>query len=142
MKDLLELRNEIDVIDKTIVELFQKRMEICEDVARFKIENGRKVFDKEREQSKISTLGDMANSEFNRHGIEELFQQIMSVSRKRQYQLLEEHGTSGRLPFIPVDDIDRNNIRVVYQGVEGAYSHAAMCAYFGGLNPSSANNCK
>ncbi len=131
MKDLLELRNEIDVIDKTIVELFQKRMEICEDVARFKIENGRKVFDKEREQSKIATLGGMANSEFNRHGIEELFQQIMSVSRKRQYQLLEEHGTSGRLPFIPVDDIDRNNIRVVYQGVEGAYSHAAMRAYFG-----------
>ena len=30
-----------------------------------------------------------------------------------------------------MDDIDRTNIRVVYQGVEGAYSHAAMRAYFG-----------
>ena len=38
---------------------------------------------------------------------------------------------AGRLPFIAVDDIERENIRVVYQGVEGAYSHAAMRAYFG-----------
>lgn len=73
----------------------------------------------------------MAHNEFNRHGIHELFSQIMSISRKLQYQLLEQNGAAGRLPFIAVDDIERENIRVVYQGVEGAYSHAAMKAYFG-----------
>jgi chorismate mutase/prephenate dehydratase len=131
MKDLLELRDDIDKIDREIVALFEERMSISEDVAKFKIANGRKVFDKEREQAKLATVKSLAHSEFNRHGVEELFQQIMSMSRKLQYQLLTESGATGRLPFIAVDDIERENIRVVYQGVEGAYSHAAMCTYFG-----------
>ncbi len=136
MKDLLELRDEIDVIDRSIVELFEKRMQVSADVARYKIENGKKVFDKQREHQKISSLTAMASNDFNKHGVEELFQQIMSMSRKLQYQMLEENGISGRLPFFPIDDLDRENIRVVYQGVEGAYSHAAMCAYFGPDVPS------
>lgn len=131
MRDLLELRDEIDRIDKNIVALFEERMQISDEVARYKIANGKKVFDKEREQSKLATLSALAHNEFNRHGIRELFQQIMSISRKLQYQLLEQHGASGRLPFIAVDDIEREKIRVVFQGVEGAYSHAAMCQYFG-----------
>ena len=34
--DLLELRNEIDEIDQNIVELYEKRMEICNDVMGYK----------------------------------------------------------------------------------------------------------
>lgn len=131
MKDLLELRDQIDAIDEKIVELFEERMQISKDVATYKIANGKKVFDKDREHAKLKTLAGLTHNDFNQHGIQELFQQIMSMSRKLQYQLLAEHGGSGRLPFIAVDDIDRENIRVVYQGVEGAYSHAAMRAYFG-----------
>lgn len=131
MKDLLELREEIDKVDKQIVALFEERMQISEDVAKYKIANGKKVFDKDRERSKLETLKGLADNDFNRHGIEELFQQIMSMSRKLQYQLLTENGAAGRLPFIAVDDIERENVRVVYQGVEGAYSHAAMREYFG-----------
>ncbi|MDY3249705.1 MAG: prephenate dehydratase [Candidatus Choladocola sp.] len=131
MKDLLELREQIDKIDREIVSLFEERMQISEDVAKYKIANGRKVFDRERERTKLETLRSMAHSDFNRHGVDELFQQIMSMSRKLQYQLLAENGAAGRLPFIAVDDIERKDIRVVYQGVEGAYSHAAMREYFG-----------
>lgn len=131
MRDLLELRDEIDEIDRGLVALFEKRMAISEEVARYKIANGKKVFDKERERSKLETLTGLVEDDFNKHGVYELFQQIMSISRKKQYQLLEAHGASGRLPFIAVDDIDRENIRVIYQGVEGAYSHAAMREFFG-----------
>lgn len=131
MRDLMELRDQIDEIDQQIVRLFEERMDICQEVAEFKIANGRKVFDKDREHAKLNTLTGLAHSEFNRHGIKELFQQIMSMSRKLQYQLLAKNGAAGRLPFIAVDDIERENIRVVYQGVEGAYSHAAMRTYFG-----------
>ena len=131
MRDLLELRDEIDEIDRDLVALFEKRMAISEEVARYKIANGKKVFDKERERSKLETLTSLTDNDFNKHGVYELFQQIMSISRKKQYQLLEAHGASGRLPFIAVDDIDRKNIRVIYQGVEGAYSHAAMREFFG-----------
>ncbi len=131
MRDLMELRDQIDEIDQQIVRLFEERMDICQEVAEFKIANGRKVFDKDREHAKLNTLTGLAHNDFNRHGIKELFQQIMSMSRKLQYQLLAKNGAAGRLPFIAVDDIERKNIRVVYQGVEGAYSHAAMRTYFG-----------
>ena len=43
--DLLELRKEIDEIDAQIVELFEKRMKIAEDVAAYKMESGKRVFD-------------------------------------------------------------------------------------------------
>ncbi len=131
MKDLQELRAEIDDIDEKIEDLYQRRMKVSEEVAEYKIENGQKVYDKEREKSKLEKLTSKADSDFNRHGIRELFSMIMAMSRKLQYQRLEKHGVSGRLPFIQVEDIERDNIRVVYQGVEGAYSHAAMLAYFG-----------
>ena len=96
MKNLLELRDEIDVIDKQIVALYQQRMQIAAEVAEYKIETGKKVFDKDREMEKLATLSALGDSAFNRHGIRELFEQIMSISRKRQYQLmtdlLKAHG--------------------------------------------------
>ena len=51
--DLLQLRDELDGIDKQIVELYEKRMEVCGQVAAYKIETGKRVFDKEREQQKL-----------------------------------------------------------------------------------------
>ena len=41
MENLLELRNEIDAIDKEIVGLFQKRMKISSEVAEYKISTGK-----------------------------------------------------------------------------------------------------
>lgn len=131
MLDLGKMRDEIDVIDSEIVRLFEKRMKICENVAQFKIETGKPVFDKSREQDKLKTLGSKAGSEFNRCGVEELFQQIMSISRKRQYQLLQENGIEEPSDFTKIDFINKENVTVVYQGVEGAYSYGAMKTFFG-----------
>jgi len=129
--DLLELRDQIDVIDKEIVRLYEERMDICKQVAEYKIENGKQVFDKEREKQKINKVKSLTHNDFNSHGIEELFQQIMSMSRKLQYGLLDEHGASGKLPFIEIDRFDLKKARVVFQGAEGSYSQAAMFRYFG-----------
>ena len=73
----------------------------------------------------------MTHTDFNRHGIAELFGQIMSMSRKLQYQLLTEKGVLGHLPFIAMDKLETERVRVVFQGAEGAYSEAAMKQYFG-----------
>lgn len=129
--DLLQLRDEIDVIDKQIVELYEKRVNICKRVAEYKIENGKKVFDRVREEEKIRKVKALTTSDFTSRAVEELFEQIMSVSRKLQYQILAEHGSSGRLPFMGVDSLDDGKVRVVFQGAEGAYSQAAMVQYFG-----------
>ena len=129
--DLLELREQIDAIDKQIVELYEQRMEICGRVAEYKIETGKKVFDRQREMEKLAKVKSLTHNEFNSHGVEELFEQIMSMSRKLQYQLLAQHGSLGKLPFIGVDELETCRARVVFQGAEGAYSQAAMTQYFG-----------
>ena len=129
--DLLELRGQIDEIDRQLVELYEKRMDISRQVAEYKIETGKKVFDKEREEQKIAAVKALAHNEFNRHGVEELFEQIMSISRKLQYRILTEHGNMAKLPFIGVEELDTKKARVVFPGAEGAYTQAAMQKYFG-----------
>ena len=129
--DLQELRKEIDEIDEQIVALYEKRMDISSQVADFKIQNGKKVFDKEREGEKLRKVQSMTHNEFNSLGIRDLFEQIMSMSRKLQYKKLAEQGAGGRLPFIGVDSLEPGKARVVFQGAEGAYSQMAMLRYFG-----------
>lgn len=129
--DLQKLREEIDKIDKQIVNLYESRMDICKKVAEYKIETGKKVFDRVREEEKIRKVKALTSDEFNSRAVEELFEQIMSVSRKLQYKLLAEHGSIGRLPFMGVDTLQEGKVRVVFQGAEGAYSQAAMVQYFG-----------
>lgn len=129
--DLSELRKDIDEIDSQIVELYERRMDVSKKVAQYKIENGKKVFDKEREIEKIKKVKSLTHNDFNSHGIEELFEQIMSMSRKLQYGLLDENGAAGKLPFIAVDSLDTGKARVVFQGADGAYSQAAMVRFFG-----------
>lgn len=130
-KDLGELRGRIDEIDEQIVRLYEERMDVCRGVAEYKIANGKKVFDRAREEEKISKVKLLTHTDFTRQGIEELFEQIMSMSRKMQYQMLTESGSIGRLPFMEVDRLDTRNARIVFQGAEGSYSQAAMQQYFG-----------
>lgn len=129
--DLSELRERLDLIDAQIVELYEQRMDICAQVAEYKIKTGRKVFDRQRETEKLNKVKTLTHNEFNSHGVQELFEQIMSMSRKLQYQLLSQHGSLGKLPFIGVDRLDVSQARVVFQGAEGSYSQAAMLQYFG-----------
>ena len=131
MASLEELRVKLDEIDDQIAGLYEQRMEVCAEVGEYKIKAGRKVFDRQREQEKLADVASKVNGEFNRKGIQELYQQLMSMSRKLQYQQLVEAGALGRLPFIRIDDLDKKNARVVFQGTEGAYSQAAMHQFFG-----------
>ena len=130
MINLQECRDEIDKIDSEIIRLFEQRMKVAEDVAEYKIRTGKKVLDPERERQKLETLRGKAHGEFNQLGAQELFQQIMAISRKRQYQLLTEHGVEDDEKLEMVDKLPLNNVTVVFQGVEGAYSYAAMREYF------------
>ena len=130
MRSLEELRNELDRIDPQIIQLYEERMSVCEEVGEIKIEEGRKVFDRNREQQKLAQVTREAKDPFYKKGLTELFEQLMSQSRKLQYQLLTKKGALGRLPFIGVEELDWKNSRVVFQGTDGAYSQAAMHKFF------------
>ncbi len=129
--DLLKIREQLDVMDKEIVELFEKRMELCKEVAKSKIGTGKKVLDKEREAQKIEAVTQLASNDFNKKSVQELFKQIMSMSRKLQYQTMAESGMGWEIPFRVVNEITKENVKVVYQGVPGAYSYEATYDYFG-----------
>ncbi len=131
MRDLVDSRKEIDEIDKSIVELFEKRMKVCHDVAEYKLQNGKPVLDRQRELDKIAKLKAMAQDNFYGHGVEELFEQIMAMSRKMQYKLLNEEGVNNDIGFDIVSEIPKKDVTVVYQGIPGAYSQQASVEYFG-----------
>lgn len=131
MLDLMKIREELDQLDAQLVELLETRLRLCEDVAAFKIETGKAVLDRERENQKLAKAEELAHGEFNKTCSRELFEQIMAMSRRLQYGLLNKSGKGVSFPFEAVDDIPKEGCRVVYQGVEGAYSQAAMFQYFG-----------
>ena len=131
MPTLEELREKLDQVDDQIVELYEQRSKLTEEVGEYKIRNGIKVFDRQREHDKLQNVAAKATTDFNKKGIREIFEQLMSISRKKQYQQLVEAGALGRLPFIQVDSLHAEHARIVFPGTEGAYSQAAMQDYFG-----------
>lgn len=132
IKDLSEIRKEIDEVDKEIVGLIEKRMNLALEVAEYKMSTGKPIYDRKREEEKLEKLGAMANSEFNAKGIRELFLQIMSVSRRYQYNVIgdREHVIDKQFKQIQKLSVSKKT-RVVYAGVPGAFAESAMVEYFG-----------
>ena len=131
MASLEELRLQLDEIDDQMVRLYEERMNVCAQVGEYKIKNGKKVLDRQREKNKLQAVSEKASSEFNKKGVRELYEQLMSMSRKLQYRILAEHGKAGNIPFRKVSSLPMQKAKVVFQGVEGAYSFTAMHSFFG-----------
>lgn len=129
--DLTQLRKDIDEIDRQLVELYEQRMDICKRVAEYKIENHKPVFDKLRETEKLQKVCGLARKEENRKGVEELFTQLMSLSRKLQYGILLEHEKNDMFSFTICKELVDEHTKVIFQGAEGAYSQLAMEQFFG-----------
>ena len=131
MSTLEELREQMDEVDDQIVKLYRERMHLCDEIGAYKVRSGVKVLDRQREREKLQHVTGQMEDEFCKKGVRELFEQLMSMGRKLQYQRLVEAGALGRLPFIGVDSLDAEGARVVFPGTEGAYSQAATEHYFG-----------
>ena len=130
MRDLKDIRVEIDTVDKEILELFTKRMELACQVAEYKIATGKSVYDKAREDEKLDKLSSYVDDGFSRQAVRELYTQIMSISRKKQFSILRENGVNYDSGFSEVEQFDFSEATVCFQGVQGAYSQLAMDAFF------------
>ena len=69
MATLEELREKLDEIDDRIAELYEKRMEVCGAVGEYKVNAGRKVFDRQREKDKLADVASKESGEFNKKGL-------------------------------------------------------------------------
>lgn len=83
MNKLEELRDEIDKIDVNIIKLFEKRMDISQEIAEYKEKHGLSVYDKNRENQVIEKNLQNAPQKY-RDYIREFMTYIMKMSKDIQ----------------------------------------------------------
>lgn len=95
---LAELRKQIDEIDIELQKLFEKRMAICDEVAREKKRTNAPVLQGNREEQILEAVRSRSAEGFS-DSSEEFLKAIMAISRGRQKKLLTQSFT------IPSGDI-------------------------------------
>ena len=90
MKDLKELRQEIDRIDRQIVTLFEQRMAVTRNVGLYKLANGIPVLDRGREEQVLAEKVALLEDKTLSADVTELFETLMAISRRQQQTLLDE----------------------------------------------------
>ena len=85
--NLNEIRTQIDTMDREILELFQKRMDLCKEVAAYKKENNLPIFQEEREVQILNKMENIAADDM-KTGVRELFTVIMDISKQLQMLII------------------------------------------------------
>ena len=124
---LSELRNEIDKIDDSLVQLFTQRMDIAAQIADYKKENNMPILVPAREREKLQDVAEKAGSDMSNY-TRALYSMLFELSRSYQskrnaittplyHEIMDSIENTPKLfPQAPM---------VACQGVEGAYSQIA-----------------
>lgn len=108
--DLQSLREELEGIDREILNLLKRRMKRVEDVAKVKLDAAVPFRDQQREERVLKRVRRIAvETDLDPHGVERIYRRIMEMSIAHQ----QAH----------VQSLDTVPLRIAYQGVEGSYSH-------------------
>ena len=112
---MLDIRKQINEVDKQMAELFEKRMNLVKEVAKNKIAYALPIEDKVREKQVIETnLNYIQEDEIKEYYVS-FMKDTMEVSKKYQSRLME-------------------GMKVAYCGVEGAFGHIATKSLFTNQN--------
>ncbi|MGN0502855.1 MAG: bifunctional chorismate mutase/prephenate dehydratase [Ruminococcus sp.] len=128
MKDLGEIRIEIDKIDSELIELFKKRMDCAKAVGLYKKENNIPVLNQNRENEILDNVEEKGG-EYGSHA-RLLFSNIMELSRALQHNIVGS-GKKLRADILNASSKMRTeNVKVGYQGIKGANGHEATLKLF------------
>lgn len=92
MRSLEECRLALDEVDRDIVRLFEARMMIARDVARYKLAHDLPVLDRSREEMVLKSRASMLRDAHFNSAVRRLYECIMALSREEQALLLREEG--------------------------------------------------
>lgn len=83
-------RQAIDAIDRELVQLFEKRTRIVEEVAQIKLDNHLPVLDASREQLVIEKVQSYLTDTSLSQDLADLYTEIMRLSRLHQHKWLDQ----------------------------------------------------
>lgn len=138
------LRDWINRIDRELVELFEKRMEIVKRVGEYKRENNIPILNRNREEEVISqNIKHLKNKDLeNETG--EFLKDIMKISRALQLRHMKSYSSENVNSDTGLDAGEesykgvKGMINAGYQGLRGSFSEQALLEYFGqGVNSKS-----
>ena len=95
--NLEEIRTEIDALDKQLLALFERRMDLCRDVALYKKEHNLPVFQPEREEKLLDKI-EQAASPDRKHAACTLFSVILDISKQLQSRILAKMEIEPHFP--------------------------------------------
>ncbi|MCH2450423.1 MAG: chorismate mutase [Gracilimonas sp.] len=123
MSDNLDsIRKKLDDTDRTILKALAKRQDLVKKVSELKLKNEQGIRDLEREELLLNHIRDLAHEVgLDRYYAEHLFREIITNSVRFQTHSLVDHQN---------EKADGDQIRVSYQGTDGAYSHLAASRHF------------
>ena len=132
MRELEQIRQQINGIDEKLVPLLEERLHASADVADYKKAHDMEIFQPERERAVIERAVGMLKDKGLSRAVADIVASVMDVGKLCQLSRIYEGGDElEREPF------DRG-AKVAYQGVPGAFSAQAAESYFGSLNNASA----
>lgn len=125
--EINDLRKEIDTVDKELVSLFAKRMEISRQVAEYKKANNLPIHVPSRERDILQEVAKLAGSDLENY-TRVLYSMIFELSRSFQRKQNTAHTELYRTITDSIENTPKlfpQAPMVACQGVEGAYSQIA-----------------
>ena len=87
--DLKDCREKINEIDEQMVRLFEERMEVSAEIAKYKKENRLPIYDGARERSKLEAVNEQLPEHLRDYGLS-LYSLLMDLSKTYQHRTLGE----------------------------------------------------
>lgn len=128
MRDLDDIRLEINEIDEKMLELFKRRMDCSKAVAEYKTANNLPVLNEKREKEILDKVEENGGEYGKTARV--FFSDIMDLSKTLQHNVMENNGDLNELIKSSSDNIPKDGVKVAYQGLKGANGYEAALKLF------------
>lgn len=125
--ELEEIRKNIDRIDSQLVELFKERMKCAAEVAKYKSENGVRIYDPNRERALLNRVSELAGEE-HETSVRVMFSLLMELSRSYQGKIILPKSKYEDIIACALQETEKQfpeRASVACQGTEGAFAQIA-----------------